>query len=209
MPNRCSLQQTPATRRPSSGCSRTVSSVEYWRVATERDRMGDELGVLLLRPARPRLGRRHPPGARRCRRSSRCTRTSVSGGCMRRSSSWAWGEDRHPDPLRRPARGRPRLDRERRRGAGAAAGAPAIVVDFGTSTNSTSSHRRGVRRRRPGSRHRGFDGCPVLRAARLFRIDFLDAGDGDRQDDRLGAQSGLVYGFAGQVDEIVTRSGAS
>ena len=42
--------------------------------------------------------------------------------------------DRHPDPLRRAARGRPGPDRERGRGARAVRRA-CVVVDFGTSTN--------------------------------------------------------------------------
>ena len=41
------------------------------------------------------------------------------------------------------------------------------------------------------------------RAARLVKVDFVDAAVGDRPHDRHGAPVGLVYGFAGQVDGIV------
>ena len=52
----------------------------------------------------------------------------------RRCSSRPRGQHRHRDPLRRPARGRARPDRQRGRGEGALRRA-GIVVDFGTSTN--------------------------------------------------------------------------
>ena len=41
------------------------------------------------------------------------------------------------------------------------------------------------------------------RAARLVKVDFVAPPTGDRQDDGAALQSGLVYGFAGQVDGIV------
>ena len=58
---------------------------EHWRVATERDRTGDELGVLLS----GLLDLDSVDGIclSSTRRSSRRTRTSVSAGPTRRSSS--------------------------------------------------------------------------------------------------------------------------
>ena len=67
-------------------------------------------------------------------------------------------------------------------------GAPCIVVDFGTSTNFDVVS--------PEGEYVGGVLAPGIeismdalfaRAARLFRVDFLGAADGDRQDDADGA----------------------
>lgn len=43
------------------------------------------------------------------------------------------------------------------------------------------------------------------RAARLFSVDFTAPGSVIGKTTAAALQSGLVYGFTGQVDEIVTR----
>ena len=43
------------------------------------------------------------------------------------------------------------------------------------------------------------------RASRLFRVDFTPPPTVIGKTTQTALQSGLVYGFAGQVDEIVTR----
>ena len=85
-------------------------------------------------------------------------------------------------------------------------GAPAIVVDFGTSTNFDVVSRRGrVRRRRARAGDRDLDGRAVRARRAADEGAVHRAGARDRQDDDVGAPVGLVYGFAGQVDAIVVR----
>ena len=85
-------------------------------------------------------------------------------------------------------------------------GAPCIVVDFGTSTNFDVVS--------PAGEYVGGVLAPGVeismdalfaRAARLVKVDYVGRRR-DRQDDATALQSGLVYGFAGQVDGIVERS---
>jgi type III pantothenate kinase len=85
-------------------------------------------------------------------------------------------------------------------------GAPCIVVDFGTSTNFDVVSPAG-----------GYEGgvlAPGIeismealsaRAARLFRVDFSAPPAVIGKTTAAALQSGFVYGFTGQVDEIVTR----
>jgi type III pantothenate kinase len=85
-------------------------------------------------------------------------------------------------------------------------GAPAIVVDFGTSTNFDAVSSAGE-----------FVGGVVapgietsmealfLRAARLTKVDFATPPSVIGKTTASALQSGLVYGFAGQVDGIVER----
>ena len=85
-------------------------------------------------------------------------------------------------------------------------GAPAIVVDFGTSTNFDVVS--------PEGEYVGGVLAPGIeismdalfsRAARLFRVDFTAPPTVIGKTTQTALQSGLVYGFVGQVDEIVTR----
>jgi type III pantothenate kinase len=85
-------------------------------------------------------------------------------------------------------------------------GAPCIVVDFGTSTNfdvvsEDGEFVGGVLA--PGIEV-SMDAL-FAKAARLYKVDFSAPPTviGKTTGDAL--QSGLVYGFTGQVDEIVTR----
>ena len=85
-------------------------------------------------------------------------------------------------------------------------GAPCIVVDFGTSTNFDVVS--------PAGEYAGGVLAPGIevsmealsaRAARLFRIDFSAPPTVIGKTTASALQSGLVYGFTGQVDEIVRR----
>ena len=83
-------------------------------------------------------------------------------------------------------------------------GAPSIVVDFGTSTNfdvvsSEGEYVGGVLA--PGIEI-SMDAL-FARAARLMRVDFTEPPTVIGKTTVQSLQSGLVYGFAGQVDGIV------
>jgi type III pantothenate kinase len=85
-------------------------------------------------------------------------------------------------------------------------GAPCIVVDFGTSTNfdvlsADGEYVGGVLA--PGVAI-SMDAL-FARAARLMRVDFTEPPSVIGKTTVHALQSGLVYGFAGQVDAIVTR----
>jgi type III pantothenate kinase len=178
---------------------------ENWRVATEQDRTGDELGVLL---------------------SGLLDLDAVDGICL--SSTVPSLTSSYEDFAERWAKvpillvgpgaktGIPiRYDDPREVGpdriANAVAaleryGAPAIVVDFGTSTNFDVVS--------PEGEYVGGVLAPGIevsmdalfaRAARLFRIDFSAPPTVIGKTTGSALQSGLVYGFTGQVDEIVTR----
>jgi type III pantothenate kinase len=178
---------------------------EHWRVATERERTGDELGVLL---------------------SGLLDLESVDGMCLSCTvpplvhsykdfaGRWAGAPIlvvgpgaktgipiRYDDPREvgpdRIANAVAALDRY---------GAPAIVVDFGTSTNFDVVS--------PDGEYVGGVLAPGVevsmdalfaRAARLFRVDFSAPPTVIGKTTAAALQSGLVYGFTGQVDEIVGR----
>jgi type III pantothenate kinase len=85
-------------------------------------------------------------------------------------------------------------------------GPPCIVVDFGTSTNFDVVS--------PEGEYVGGVLAPGIeismaalfaRAARLFSVDFSAPATVIGKTTGAALQSGLVYGFTGQVDEIVTR----
>lgn len=83
-------------------------------------------------------------------------------------------------------------------------GAPCIVVDFGTSTNfdvvsAEGEYLGGVLA--PGIEI-SMDAL-FARAARLTKVDFSEPPAVIGKTTAAGLQSGLVYGFAGQVDGIV------
>jgi type III pantothenate kinase len=85
-------------------------------------------------------------------------------------------------------------------------GAPVIVVDFGTSTNFDVVS--------PAGEYVGGVLAPGIeismdalfaRAARLVKVDYAAPSSVIGKTTVGGLQSGLVYGFAGQVDGIVGR----
>jgi type III pantothenate kinase len=85
-------------------------------------------------------------------------------------------------------------------------GAPCIVVDFGTSTNfdAVSADGEFV----GGVLAPGIEvsmEALFARAARLFKVDFVAPPTVIGKTTVTALQSGLVYGFAGQVDAIVER----
>jgi type III pantothenate kinase len=85
-------------------------------------------------------------------------------------------------------------------------GAPCVVVDFGTSTNfdvvsAAGEFAGGVLA--PGVEI-SMDAL-FARAARLPQVPFVAPERVISQTTTAALQSGLVYGFAGQVDAIVTR----
>jgi type III pantothenate kinase len=85
-------------------------------------------------------------------------------------------------------------------------GKPCIVVDFGTSTNfdvvsSDGEFMGGVLA--PGIEV-SMDAL-VARAARLFKVEFAEPPQVIGKNTAASLQSGLVYGFTGQVDGIVER----
>jgi type III pantothenate kinase len=85
-------------------------------------------------------------------------------------------------------------------------GAPAIVVDFGTSTNfdvvsAAGEYAGGVLA--PGIEV-SMDAL-FARAARLTKVPFEAPERVIGRSTTAALQSGLVYGFAGQVDAIATR----
>jgi type III pantothenate kinase len=85
-------------------------------------------------------------------------------------------------------------------------GAPCIVVDFGTSTNFDAVSRAGEfvgGVLAPGI-ETSMDAL-FARAARLVKVDFSAPASVIGKTTVGGLQSGLVYGFAGQVDGIVER----
>src|SRR5207245_2698289 len=84
-------------------------------------------------------------------------------------------------------------------------GAPCIVVDFGTSTNFDVVS--------PEGEYVGGVLAPGIeismealfqRAARLVKVDFAEPPSVIGKTTESALRSGLVYGFAGQVDGIVT-----
>ena len=85
-------------------------------------------------------------------------------------------------------------------------GAPCIVVDFGTSTNFDVVS--------PAGEYVGGVLAPGIeismdalfaRAARLVKVDFVEPATVIGKTTAAALQSGLVYGFAGQVDRIVEQ----
>jgi type III pantothenate kinase len=176
---------------------------EHWRVATERHRSGDELGALY---------------------GSFLDLGGVDGICIsstvpQLSSAYAEFAERYTDaeylelgpgvktglPIRSDD---PReVGPDRIANAVAATerhGSPCVVVDFGTSTNfdvvsADAEYVGGVLA--PGieiSMDALFE-----RAARLRKVDFVEPESVIGKNTVASLQSGLVYGFAGQVDGIV------
>ena len=180
--------------------------LDHWRVATESHRSGDELGALLealvpdldaldgvcLSSTVPALVRSYEDFVARFTPA----RLLVLGPGVRTGVPVRADDPREVGPDRIANA----VAVKRRHGV------PAIVVDFGTSTNfdvvsSDGEWLGGVLA--PGieiSMDALFE-----RAARLFRVEFTTPPTVIGKTTAASLQSGLVYGFAGQVDEIVTR----
>ena len=178
---------------------------ENWRVATERNRSGDELGALFgsfvdldavdgiaLASTVPQLHRAYEDFAKDYAKAELLdlgpgVKTGVP---IRYDDPREVGPDRIANAVAAVER----------------YGAPAIVVDFGTSTNFDVVS--------PEGEYVGGVLAPGIevsmealfsRAARLFKVDFVEPETVIAKNTASSLQSGLVYGFAGQVDGIVER----
>ena len=177
----------------------------HWRVATERRTTADELGVLyggfldfdridgiVLSSTVPALLREYEGfGERWAAAPLLAVGPGVSTGIPIRYDD---PREVGPDRIANAVAARERY------------GAPCIVVDFGTSTNFDVVS--------PDGEYVGGVLAPGIeismdalfaRAARLFRVDFVAPPTVIAKTTQAALQSGLVYGFAGQVDSIVGR----
>ena len=178
---------------------------EHRRIATEAHRTGDELGVLYrslidldtvdgicLASSVPALVRAYDELAERFTQA----RILVVGPGTRTGIALRYDDPRElgPDRIANSVAARERY------------GAPCIVVDFGTSTNfdvvsAAGEFVGGVLA--PGIEV-SMDAL-FRRAARLIKIDFTEPPTVIGKTTAQALQSGLVHGFAGQVDGIVAR----
>ncbi len=88
-------------------------------------------------------------------------------------------------------------------------GGPAVVVDFGTSTNFDVVSSKGEFL--GGALAPGIEisvDALAARAARLFKVELVEPRSVIGKTTSEALQSGLLYGFAGQVDGMVRRLGA-
>jgi type III pantothenate kinase len=178
---------------------------EHWRVATEAQRTGDELGALIgrlvdlsqvdgimLASGVPALVREYEIFAERWAKAPILVlEPGVKTGIPIRHDN---PQQIGPDRLANAVAAKERY------------GAPAIVVDFGTSTNFDVVS--------PEGEYVGGVLAPGIevsmdalfqRAARLVKVDFVEPPAVIGKSTETALQSGVVYGFAGQVDGIVTR----
>lgn len=176
---------------------------ERWRIATEAQRTGDELGALLgdfldpgaidgicLASTVPRLVPEYEHLAGRWLRAE----LLVVGPGVRTGIPIRYDDPREvgPDRIANAVAAKERH------------GAPVIVADFGTSTNfdvvsADGAYVGGVLA--PGieiSMEALF-----ARAARLVKVNYAEPPQVIGKTTASALQSGLVYGFAGQVDGIV------
>jgi type III pantothenate kinase len=181
-----------------------------WRVATEAERTGDEVAALLARLLELRdLGFEDVTGVALSSSVPLLVRSYeeladryaeapilVLGPGVRTGLPILYDDPREvgPDRIANAVAARERY------------GGPCIVVDFGTSTNfdAVSSAGEFV----GGVLAPGIETSMealFLRAARLTKIDFTPPETVIGKTTASALQSGLVYGFAGQVDGIVRR----
>jgi type III pantothenate kinase len=175
---------------------------ERFRIATEAQRTGDELGALLddfldydaldgicLSSTVPRLIREYEHVAERWAKAP----LLVVGPGVKTGIQLHYDDPREvgPDRIMNAVAAKEKY------------GAPAIVVDFGTSTNfdvvsPAGDYVGGVLA--PGVEV-SMDAL-FARAARLVKVDFVQPPTVIGRTTATALQSGLVYGFAGQVDGI-------
>jgi type III pantothenate kinase len=177
----------------------------HWRLATERTRSGDELGALYgsfidfsvvqgvaLASTVPQLNRSYEEFAREYVKAE----LLELGPGVKTGVPVRYDDPREVGPDR-IANAVAAVDRY---------GSPCIVVDFGTSTNFDVVS--------PEGEYMGGVLAPGIevsmdalfaRAARLFKVDFAEPETVIGKNTASSLQSGLVYGFAGQVDGIVER----
>ena len=182
-----------------------VTLAEHWRVATEEHRTGDELGIMLdrlldvktvtgicLSSTVPTLIRAYEEWAERWTGA----RLLVLGPGTKTGIPIRYDDPREVGPDR-IANSVAALELY---------GAPCIVVDFGTSTNFDVVS--------PAGEYVGGVLAPGIeismdalfaRAARLVKVDFAEPPTVIGKTTAAALQSGLVYGFAGQVDRTVEQ----
>ncbi len=182
----------------------------HWRVATEGERTGDEIGALVARLLELRdfgfdevsavcLATTVPPLARAytelAERYAEAPLLVVGPG-TKTGVPIRYDDPREvgPDRVANAVAARERY------------GAPCIVVDFGTSTNfdavsAAGEYVGGVLA--PGIEV-SMDAL-FARAARLTKVDYQAPARTIGTSTTAALQSGVVFGFAGQVDGIVTR----
>jgi type III pantothenate kinase len=181
---------------------------EHWRIATEAERTGDELAVLYadllelkersfddvdgicLASSVPLLLRSYQELADRHIGAP----ILVLGPGTRTGIPILYDDPREvgPDRIANAVAARERY------------GSPCIVVDFGTSTNFDAVSEAGEfvgGVLAPGIES-SMDAL-FARAARLTKVDFVEPETVIGKSTVTALQSGLVYGFAGQVDGIV------
>jgi len=185
------------------GLYRDAELVGHWRVATEVQRTGDELGALISRfvdlitvdgvclsSTVPALVREYEGFADRWANAP----ILVVGPGIRTGIPIKHDAPREigPDRLMNAVAAKERY------------GAPCIVVDFGTSTNFDVVS--------PEGEYVGGVLAPGIevsmealfsRAARLIKVDYVEPPAAIGKTTATALQSGVVYGFAGQVDGIV------
>ena len=182
--------------------------VEHWRVATEAERTGDEIAALVVRLLELReLGFEDMDGVALSSTVPSLVRSYeeladryahaallVIGPGTKTGIPILFDDPRQvgPDRIVNAVSARERY------------GAPCIVVDFGTSTNfdvvsPEGEYVGGVLA--PGI-ETSMDAL-FARAARLVKVDYVEPPSVIGKTTVAGLQSGLVYGFAGQVDGIV------
>lgn len=178
---------------------------DHWRLATERSSTADELGVLLgglldfddidgicLASTVPVLVREWEALADKWAHAS----LLVVGPGVKTGIAIRYDDPREvgPDRIANSVAAKTRY------------GAPVVVVDFGTSTNFDVVS--------PEGEYVGGVIAPGIeismdalfaRAARLVKVDYVEPPSVIGKTTVAGLQSGLVYGFAGQVDGIVER----
>jgi type III pantothenate kinase len=183
---------------------------EHWRVATEAERTGDELGALVGRLLELRdvgfedvagvcLSSTVPPLIRAYEEFARDYVQApllVLGPGTKTGIPIVYDDPREvgPDRIANAVAARERY------------GAPCIVVDFGTSTNFDAVS--GAGEYVGGVIAPGIEismDALFARAARLQKVDFTEPAAVIGKTTTSALQSGLVYGFAGQVDGIVGR----
>jgi type III pantothenate kinase len=178
---------------------------DHWRLATERSTTADELGVLLgglldfdavdgicLASSVPILVREWELLASKWAEAP----LLVVGPGVKTGIPIRYDDPREvgPDRIVNAVAAKERY------------GAPVVVVDFGTSTNFDVVS--------PAGEYVGGVLAPGIeismdalfaRAARLVKVDYTAPASVIGKTTVGGLQSGLVYGFAGQVDGIVGR----
>ena len=177
---------------------------DHWRVATEPERTGDELGVLLgglldvdgvdgicVASSVPALVRSYQGFAERWAAARLLVLEPgvKTGIAIRYDDPREVGPDRIANAV----------------AAGHRYGTPCIVVDFGTSTNFDAVSGDGFV---GGVLAPGIEismDALFARAARLFRVEVAAPPTVIGKTTAHSLQSGMVYGFAGQVDGIVER----